>query len=132
MKVTRVPLEKPSSTTNGTRTMNIETYDYAKRRHCELIAMLQTDKQTVLVLEIATKREAARQKDTKNRICHSRKNHLGQKILAPLLSSFSNKKSTPMPKPMSVIVKIKISENKWRHWNLCLFNRACSICQVTS
>ena len=33
---------------------------------------------------------------------------------------------------MCVITKIKISKNEWRHWNLCLFNRACSIRQVTS
>ena len=31
-----------------------------------------------------------------------------------------------------IVTSIKISENEWRHWNLCLFNRARSVRQVTS
>ena len=68
--------------------------------HKQTVPALEiTHKQTVPALEIATKRERiCSSEGHKNRICHSRKNayknHVGQKILAPLLS-FSNKKSTP-------------------------------------
>ena len=63
--------------------MNVETFDYDERHHCELIATLQTDRLTVQVLKIATKQgKIAHQKDI---------NHLGQTILSPLLSSFLTK-----------------------------------------